>query len=80
MTSPVAKKGNGMSFDAFVDKAFWALMIAIAGYGVAQIQAAAGSINELNAKMAVVIERITNQQQNIFDHENRLRKLEDSVK
>lgn len=65
-----------MTFEKFVDKIFLVAIIGIAGYGAAQVQAATASINELNLKMAVVIETVANQKQSVVDHEVRLRRLE----
>lgn len=65
-----------MSLEKLIDRAFWALTIAVCTYGVSQMQQATQSINELNAKMAVVIEKIAVQTKSVEDHELRLRKLE----
>ena len=65
-----------MTFEHFVDKIMWGLMISIAGYGASQIQSATSSINELNSKMSVMIEKIAYQSKNVEDHELRIRALE----
>lgn len=65
-----------MTFDHFIDKILWALMVAVGGYGASQIQLATTSINELNSQVKVLIEKVSVQNKFIDDHEQRLRRLE----
>jgi hypothetical protein len=65
-----------MNFDHFIDKVLWAMMIAIGGYGASKIEAATSSINDLNSKMSVIIEKIAYQSKYVEDHESRIRNLE----
>ena len=44
-------------FGLFIDKAFWVLALAIGGFIGGEIKDMGKSVNELNQKVAVVIER-----------------------
>lgn len=46
------------TFGMFVDKAFWALLLGVASYGVNQISKLNDNVSELNVKMAVVLVRV----------------------
>lgn len=65
-----------MSLNQYVDKAFWALLIAVVSYASIQLRNTSESIAKLNEKMAVVIIQISGQIDITKDHEYRIRKLE----
>lgn len=65
-----------LTFNQYVDKAFWALMIAVAGYASVQLKNTSDSIAKLNEKMAVVIVQLSIQTEVAKDHETRIRRLE----
>jgi len=69
-----------MTFRYFVDKAFWALLVASACYVGSQISGATTSINSLNEKMATVITQLSAQNEMAKDHESRLRTIESKIK
>lgn len=70
---------GGPSFKIFVDKAFWAMALGIASFAVYEIretrsvgQELARGINELNIKMAVIVERVSVHDAQIQDLKNSL--------
>lgn len=65
-----------ISFEKFIDKVFWALLLGVVSYGVGQVRSVTDSINELNTKMSVVILQLSNQSKILDSHEQRLLFLE----
>jgi hypothetical protein len=59
-----------LDFGYFVDRAFWGLLTTSVIYGTMQVKQLSNSVEELNIKMAVVLEKISSQ-------ESRLEKLEE---
>lgn len=52
------------------------MLLGIASFGVSEIKTMSASIAELNTRMAVIVERITDQGTELKDHSVRLRELE----
>lgn len=48
-----------MRFDKFVERAFWTLLCSTMGYGVKFLGDMAHSVGELNIKVAVVLEQVS---------------------
>ncbi len=65
------------SFTAFVNWGFQALIIAVCAWGVTEISYVRASIQELNIKIAVVVERDAARGNEIVDLKARVLKLED---
>lgn len=65
-----------MSFEKFLDRAIWTIMVGVAAYGATQLQSNTVAVGQLNEKLAVVISQMGMQTKSIEDHEARLRVLE----
>lgn len=65
-----------LSFSRFVDWAFLAIITTIVSQGASQIGKLSNSIQELNQKMAVAIEKLGNQDHRLNSCEERLGALE----
>jgi hypothetical protein len=65
-----------LAFGQWVDKVFWAMTIAIASYMAGQVNNLTQGVNELNAKMAAIVERSSNQEKRMDGFDARLRDLE----
>lgn len=59
-----------------IQYAFYALMSGVATYGVAVLSSMRTSIDTLNVKIAIVIERSDQHDKRLDKHDNRLEKLE----
>lgn len=68
-----------LTFSAFVDKAFWALLLGIVSYGVKFLGDMSGSVQELNSKMEVVVYENRLHDYGLKDHERRITELEKEV-
>lgn len=69
-------KGTRIVFGDIVDRVFWGLLVAVAAFGVAQIQNLSGGVQELNKNMAIVITKLGYQDKALSNHEDRIHKLE----
>lgn len=65
-----------LDFGDIIDRTFWGLLIAIASYGVMQIQDLSKSVAELNQNMAVVLSKMSDSEKRLDKDENRLERLE----
>lgn len=65
-----------LTFSAFIDKAFWALLLAISSYGVKFLGELSQNVAELNSKMEVMIYENHLHDYNLKDHERRITELE----
>ena len=65
------------NFTAFINWGFQALIIAVCAWGVTEISYVRASIQELNVKIAVVVERDAMRGGEIIDLKARVLKLED---
>lgn len=63
--------------DHWIDRIFWALIIAVATYMATQLERVSNSVSELNVKLSVYIAKSDSQTITIQDHESRIRKLEE---
>jgi hypothetical protein len=70
-------KGTRIVFGDIVDRVFWGLLVAVAAFGVAQIQDLSGGVAKLNENMATVITKLGYQDKAIDNHESRIHKLEE---
>jgi hypothetical protein len=64
------------SFDRFLTWGFEALIIGAIWLGVTALQDISKSVNDLNTKLAVALERTDVHQRAIIEHENRIQALE----
>jgi hypothetical protein len=69
-------KGSRIVFGDIVDRVFWGLLVAVAAFGVAQIQDLSSGVAELNKNMATVITKLGYQDKALDNHESRIHKLE----
>lgn len=60
----------------WIDRAFWALLSAVALYVGSQMEKLSTSVNELNIKLSVYIQKSDLQAKSLDDHEARIRSLE----
>lgn len=65
-----------MTWEKFSEKLFWLMLLAVCGYAANQIRSGASSVNELNLKVAVIIEQLSVQNETIKIHESRIERLE----
>lgn len=66
-----------LNFSQFVGWVFQALLLAVGSWGVSELSALSESVQQLNVKMAVVLERDANRSNEILEIKSRLVKLED---
>jgi hypothetical protein len=66
-------------FPQFVDWAFKGIVAGTLFYGVGLFAGMKHSIDELNIRMAQVIERMTHHQKEIDKHDERLSKIEERI-
>lgn len=59
-----------------LDKAFWALLLAIASYATTYVKDMSVSVQELNKNVAVVMQQLQAQDKLLERHETRLERLE----
>lgn len=64
------------SFVSFVGWGFQAMIIAIGTWGVTELSSLSKSVQELNVKMAVVVERDNSRGEQVKRLEDRVEKLE----
>jgi hypothetical protein len=64
------------TFSAFIDKAFWALLIAVLGFGVRFIGMLSKNVMELNNKLEVVIVETRFQARELSDLDARVAAIE----
>lgn len=62
--------------NAYIERAFWGLLLGIISLGVGFLKDMNASVSELNSKVAVMLERQTTQDLRIVDHEGRIIRLE----
>lgn len=60
----------------WIDRLFWALLSAVALYVGSQMEKLSTSVNELNIKLSVYIQKSDLQGKLLEDHEMRMRQLE----
>lgn len=65
-----------MGFGKFVDLAFWSVTLGVATYGANKIDKLNENVTALNANVAVLVERSTNQDRRLDSFESRVRDLE----
>lgn len=63
-------------FLAYVDKVFWFLLLGVAGYVATQLKELTRSVQELNIRIAVVVQSLTTAEKTLERHEERLGRLE----
>jgi hypothetical protein len=68
---------ESLKFSYFVGWGFQALIVAIGAWGVSELSSLSKSVQELNVKMAVVVERDQIRGNEISDMKARISKLED---
>lgn len=61
---------NNAIVSSWIEKSFWSLIVAIACSGVSTLKELTVNVNELNQKMAVMLEKMA-------DHDQRIHYLED---
>lgn len=66
------------TFIAFIGWGFQALLLAIATWGVSELSKLSSSVQDLNVKMAVVLERDSARGSDIEELKGRVLKLEDN--
>lgn len=66
-----------MNFSDFEVNVFWLMMTAIGGYIGYQMKEMTKSLEGLNIKIAVMLERIETHSEKLQEHAERLRSLED---
>ena len=64
-------------YRAFVGWGFQCLLIAVAAWGVTELSSLSRSVQDLNVKMAVVLERDSTRGDQVRDLEGRVKHLED---
>lgn len=65
-----------MEFDKFVEWAFYGVIGSSAVYGVSILSRLNASVNSLNIKIAVILEKIANHEEKIDKLDNRVSKVE----
>lgn len=66
--------------DRWIERAFIGLCSVVSFYVAAKLSELVVSVQELNLKMAVFVQKDDTQQTYILDHENRIRLLESRLK
>lgn len=57
------------TWEQFVDKAFWMLLISIAGYATTRFDKMTDSLQALNEKMAVVVTKVAEHDKRLDQHD-----------
>lgn len=65
-----------MTINKFIQWGFEALLLLLLSLGVGALKDVSHSVNELNVKIGVIVEKQGTQQLKIEDHESRLRYIE----
>lgn len=66
-------------FAIWVDQAFWYLLVGIIGLGVKSLQDLASSVSDLNIKIAVVIDQVGHQGDELREHASRIHDIESKL-
>lgn len=66
-------------FGHFIDRSFWALLTAAAVYGASQLKTVSESVEKLNIKMGVIIEKISNAEKRLDTQDRRMERIEDLI-
>lgn len=69
-------KQDEVRMEHWIDRIFWALLSGVAIYVGSQMEKLSSSVNELNVKLSVYIQKSDLQGKLLEDHEFRLRSLE----
>lgn len=64
-----------MDFSKFIEWAFQALVVGIAAYGVGVLSSLKNSVNELNNKIATIIEKVTWHEKWLERHDDEITNL-----
>ena len=63
-----------------MDRAFWTLLTASAVYAANQLKVVSASIEELNVKMGVVVEKISNAEKRVDLLDRRIERIDNSMR
>lgn len=70
------EQSGRLDFGHFVDRIFWALMTSAAIYAAAQLKQVSASVDDLNTKMSMLIERTSNSEKRMDMLERRIERIE----
>ena len=63
-----------------MDRAFWTLLTASAVYAANQLKVVSASIEELNVKMGVVVEKISNTDRRVDTLDQRIERIDNLIR
>lgn len=65
-----------VKLEKFIEKIFWALLLSVCKLGLDEVKTMSTNISDLNQKMAIIMTKISDQEDTLKDHTHRLRDLE----
>lgn len=69
-----------LTFGSIIDRVFWSLLTSSVLYATSQLHFMGQSIEDLNVKVGVMIEKISNAEKRADNFERRLEMMEDEIR
>lgn len=77
MIRPIDRR---LKFSHFVDRIFWALLTASVVYAASELKTVSTSVEELNIKMGVVVEKISNAEKRVDSQDRKIERIEEQLR